>query len=295
MNKKIKLLVCICTQNRKKKLGRLLKSLNNLLKINDIYLNIIVVENELKSRLNKSKFFYRNVRSIKFFLEENIGISFARNRCLHEAKKINFDYMVFFDDDCIVDKRWLIENLNFIKEYNCDIITGPHQSKNNLYINLIERKFERGKSLNWASTNNVIFKKNLLNKEKPKFDLNIQKIGGEDQLFFMELKKKGYKILWNNLSIVYEESSKKRNNFIWFIKRSFGYGCSSFYIYKNLFKKTYFFILIISIFYNFFKMIINCLRLPFSPKSSILKIFHFIFKIFGILSVTFFSYEIKRY
>ena len=57
MNKKIKLLVCICTQNRKKKLGRLLKSLNNLLKINDIYLNIIVVENELKSRLNKSKFF----------------------------------------------------------------------------------------------------------------------------------------------------------------------------------------------------------------------------------------------
>ena len=42
--------------------------------------------------------------------------------------------MVFFDDDCIVDKRWLIENLNFIKEYNCDIITGPHQSKNNLYI-----------------------------------------------------------------------------------------------------------------------------------------------------------------
>ena len=54
MNKKIKLLVCICTQNRKKKLGRLLKSLNNLLKINDIYLNIIVVENELKSRLNKS-------------------------------------------------------------------------------------------------------------------------------------------------------------------------------------------------------------------------------------------------
>ena len=295
MKKKIKFLICVCTRNRKNQLNQFLKSLEKLKKPNNAHIRVFIIENQLKSKVTKNNLNFKNIDSYKLFLEKKIGISFARNRCLIEACKINFDYMVFFDDDCIVDKNWLIQNLSFMKKYNFDIVTGPHRSINNQYINILERRFKTGKSLNWASTNNVVLKKDILKKENLKFDLKIQKIGGEDQLYFMQLKRKGYKIIWNNSSIVYEKSLTNRNNFIWFLKRSFGYGCSSFFIYKKVFKKTYYIILTTAVLFNFLRMSGNAITLIISPKYSILKIFHFAFKILGIISVSIFSYKINRY
>ena len=67
------------------------------------------------------------------------------------------------------------------------------------------------------------------------------------------------------------------------------------FFYKNLFKKTYHFVMILSFISNFLKMILNVLMIPINPKTSIFKSLHFMFKIFGILSITIFSYQIKRY
>ena len=99
----------------------------------------------------------------------------------------------------------------------------------------MERNFKNNSNLRWASTNNVLIKKNIINKENPSFDDEIQKIGGEDQLFFWLLRNKGYKIGWNSKSKVFDKSEKNRINFMWFLKRSFGYGCSADHINKKIF------------------------------------------------------------
>ena len=62
------------------------------------------------------------------------------------------------------------------------------------------------KFVNWAATNNVIINKKIFLSSNLKFDINLNKFGmGEDQLFFLQLNKKGHQILWNNEIKVYEK------------------------------------------------------------------------------------------
>ena len=294
MKKKIKFLFCICTRKRKNKLIKVIKSISDLKIRAKISIQVLIVQNEKKSKLKKIDL-KTKISNIIIVNEKNIGISFARNRCLKESSNIVFDYLVFLDDDCTIDKYWLIENLNFIKNNKYDIVTGPHISKNNFYLNILERKLKHNSQLRWASTNNVIVKKKVLKKKKITFDTNIQFFGGEDQLFFWKLKKKGYKIGWNSFAKVYDDSANFRINFSWFVKRSFGYGCSSFHIYKEIYKNFAYLISILKVFYDFLLFFFYLAILPISPKSHFLKLIHYISRAFGCISSTFLKYNLKRY
>ncbi len=295
MKKKIKLLICICTKNRKKKLSKTIKSISELSNNYKAVLNILIVENNKKISIKKKSFKLKNVKSTKIVLEKKIGISSARNRCLKEAKKLTFDYLVFFDDDCLIDKYWLNENLKFLNETKFDVVTGPHISLNNTFLNLIERKFKNKKKIRWASTNNVLIKRKVLNKENLIFDHQIQKIGGEDQLFFLKLNNKGYEIGWNDNSKVYDLGSKHRNKFNWFIKRSFGYGCSSYFIYKKIYIRTYVFIIFMKIFYDLINSLIYFILSPIKPRKFFLKSTYYFFRFLGCFTTTFFGFTLKRY
>jgi len=292
MNKKSKFLFCICTRNRPRNLIKTVNSIIKLYFISNISIKILVVENEKKRNL-KNKIFQNH--NIKIVNEKKIGISNARNRCLKEAKNIFFDYLVFIDDDCTLDKNWIKENLVFLSKNQFDIITGPQISKNNYYLNIIERKNKHNSQLRWASTNNVLIKKKVLNQEKIQFNTNLQHYGGEDQLFFWKLSNKGYKIGWNSYSKVYEKSSKDRLNFYWFIKRSFGYGCSASHIYKEIFRNYSYLFLIIKIFYDLTLSIFYLILLPISPKKFFFKKIHHLARALGCAFSTFLKYNLKRY
>ncbi len=292
MNKNIKFLFCICTRNRQKRLSKTIDSIVKLDVSSKISIEILIVENE-KNPILKKKFLKLN--NVKVINEKKIGISNARNRCLKEAKNMTFDYLVFIDDDCTIDKRWVKENLNFLEKYDYDVITGPHISKNNYYLNTIERKNKHNSKLRWASTNNVLIKKKILKNEKIQFNKDIQNYGGEDQLFFWKLSKKGYKIGWNSKSKVYEKSLSDRINFSWFLKRSFGYGCSSFHIYREIFQNYAYLFLIIKIFYDIILFLYFLIILPISPKKFFLKKTHHLIRAIGCISSTFFNYSLKRY
>ena len=70
-------------------------------------------------------------------------------------------------------------------------------------------------------------------KTKINFSKKLNLIGGEDQLFFLSLKKQGFKIMWNARAKVIEKENKNRDSFLWFLKRNFRYGASSNLIYKE--------------------------------------------------------------
>lgn len=118
---------------------------------------------------------------------------------------------------------------------------------------------------------------------------------GLEKLFFWKLSNKGYKIGWNSYSKVYEKSSKDRLNFYWFIKRSFGYGCSASHIYKEIFRNYSYLFLIIKIFYDLTLSIFYLILLPISPKKFFFKKIHHLARALGCAFSTFLKYNLKRY
>lgn len=224
--------IAISTNRRKKKLINLLKSIKNLKKIDLNKVQILIVANDTGSYRDLFQIF-KNKLKLKILRESNKGLSFARNKLLQELRKINYKYIVFFDDDCEVDKYWFLEMYNMFHKTNADIIGGPQLSNSkSIYINLLVRNEKHKSTINWVSTNNVIMKYNVL-KTKINFSKKLNLIGGEDQLFFLSLKKQGFKIMWNARAKVIEKENKERDSFLWFLKRNFRYGASSNLIYKE--------------------------------------------------------------
>ena len=118
-------------------------------------------------------------------------------------KKINPDYICFFDDDCTIDKYWIKNTFKIIDTKKADVVTGPQLYIGSLkrkiynYSQIFEKEYWNSKTqiVNWAASNNVILDYKIIKKNKLFFDHNLNKFGvGEDQLFFLNISKIGYKI-----------------------------------------------------------------------------------------------------
>jgi len=228
-------LFLICVSKNKNYISNLLSSIDKLKK-NKKKIKLIIVENSnKKSHLQILKNFSKKSKiGYIYALEKNLGIPYARNKALSLVKKIKYDNLCFFDDDCKIDKNWLLNIIRLKKKLDPDIITGPQIPEiRNIYLDLLTRREADHKKVKWAATNNVVIKQGIIEKTKIKFSKELNNFGGSDQLFFMNLNQKGYSIIWNNKAKVYETFEKNRSNFKWFLKRNFRYGLSSFIIYKN--------------------------------------------------------------
>ena len=155
----MKFLTCICTYKRNISLNKCLKSIEKITLPINTHITILIVDNTINnnsySLINKIKKKYRF--KIIYVNEKKRGIVNARNRCLKEVKKINCDYISFFDDDCTIDRNWFKNISKLIKNKNADIITGPQIYKNNL-AQIFEKKIISNNSyVKWAASNNVLF------------------------------------------------------------------------------------------------------------------------------------------
>jgi GT2 family glycosyltransferase len=271
-------LFCICTYNRIDQIENTIISISKLKKTKNCKVEILVIDNFGNIDVKKLKKKFLNLTVVK---EHKIGISHARNKALEQAKKINCDYICFLDDDCVLDKSWLINNILFIKKFNAKIVTGPHISKNNFFLNITERKLKHGSPTSWASTNNVIFDKKIL-KLNIKFSLIIQKYGAEDQLFFKKLNKLGLKIFWNSDAKVFDISSKKRISIKWFLKRGLGHGASNILIYNELYGKFQSILIsILKLNYDLFLSILFLVKSANLEKTNFFKFLYLLSKTIG--------------
>jgi glycosyltransferase involved in cell wall biosynthesis len=60
---------------------------------------------------------------MRYVFEKEQGISAARNRAIDEAKG---DYLAFLDDECVVNRDWLMVALSTIGEFRPCFIGGPY-------------------------------------------------------------------------------------------------------------------------------------------------------------------------
>ena len=200
-----KLVICICTYNRNKSLKECLKSVEKLNNPTKIKIVILIVDNtknyqsfDLVKKIKKN-FKYKIIQ----INENKRGVVHARNKALKKFKKLNPKYVSFIDDDCTVNKSWLINIFKIIKINKADVVTGPQiyfEGKKNInYTKYFEKKYDLSiTKVKWAATNNVLFSYNVIKNKKLIFDKYLNKFGmGEDQLFFSILNQKGCKIYWS--------------------------------------------------------------------------------------------------
>ena len=263
-------LICICTFNRNKSLEKCIKSINKIKIKKKIKINIIIVDNSINNNLVKikKKLIKNSKYKITLLSEKKRGIVFARNKYLKEAKKINCDYIAFFDDDCIIDKYWLENSLKTINSKKADVVTGPQIYLNKKIINysqLFEKDYGDNKicHVRWAASNNVLINYKIIKKNKLFFDKKLNKFGvGEDQLFFSNISNIGYKIFWDKNVKVYEKIHHHRQNRKWLIERSYRLGVLGHYLDKKEYG-------------NFTGLCLNYLKSIYYLFKSVIYIFYF--------------------
>ena len=252
---KKKIIISICSRSFNRGLLNLLNSISKNSILNEFKTIILIVINNKKKISNSQKKKIKkslNKKIFKIIYESREGVSYARNKSLNLMKKIKFDYGCFLDDDCVIKKNYFEENLLFIKKNKCDVVTGPQINiSKKIHHKIFERNFDHKKKLAWASTNNVFFKKKIITN-KLNFSEKVTRFGfGEDQLFFLNISKKGYIIIWNKNSKVYETKKKQKEKFNWFVNRNLRYGLTGKLIdYEFYGNKVGFFV-------NLFKILIN--------------------------------------
>ena len=239
------------------------------------------------------KFLLKKRKYIILYTEFS-GIPESRNKFLKYAKKHMPKFIGFLDDDCVVNRKWLINMIKFINKENCDIVGGPqlHKVKKSFYLdlfNLIEPNREHLEKVDWIATNNAFLRLKILKNKKIFFNKKLKNIGGSDQLFFKQLNKMNFVCRWNLNSFVIENSNKERENFNWFLKRNLRYGYSGNLIdqiiygkfigkFLSLFKSIYFLFLSIIYLLQIYKYE--------NLYKSIFFIFRFFGRILGLLNYT---------
>ena len=277
------IIIFIPTYNRNKSLIDCLKSIKKIKNNNLFKIKVFIVDNSITNNSFKiiKKFNKGSIVKIYQDHEKKRGIVFARNKCLKLARKLKPKYLAFIDDDCKVDKNWLTNISKLLKKSDADVITGPQLYENNYQNNhmyLFEKKYKKKLlKVNWAASNNVFFKFNILKQEKNlKFDQNLNKFGmGEDQLFFSIINKIGYKIFWSQKVFVTEKMHLHRSDINWIKERSKRLGILGHYLdvklngrilgyFINYMKSLYLIISCVIIYINIFNTnrnldFINCL------------------------------------
>ncbi len=107
--------IVVCTYNRASMLKQALSSLTTLETNGQFHYEILVVDNNSKDDTQAvvSELADAHSVTLRSVVETNQGIVYARNRGVVEACG---EWIAFFDDDQIADKKWLLNLLTMAKE-----------------------------------------------------------------------------------------------------------------------------------------------------------------------------------
>lgn len=161
----------------------------------------------------------------------NLGVAGGRNLGINKAvKEFDFRYIVFLDNDVVLDKNYLmnlVDSFSFKKEIGiatpkCLSFQNPKLIE---YAGGIDVNFYTGRIKNIGSGNfdDARFNKSRylpacgglfmttkdVLKSVGKFDEKFNPYGWEDVDFSVRAKRKGYEIFYNPKAIVYHKGGKK--------------------------------------------------------------------------------------
>lgn len=160
------------------------------------------------------------------------NISIARNAALDTAR--DADWVVFLDDDEVVEPDWLIALVARQTETEADAVFGHARA---VYGEgapewMVKGDFHsqyakpRGDTVETGHTCNVLMRLRDMPWSKERFDLALGRSGGEDTEFFFRLRRQGAKYAIADGSIALEAVPPDRANLRWLLRRRFRIGQS---------------------------------------------------------------------
>lgn len=228
--------ICVLTIQREDELKNLLDSVNRIEFDEEIYaVEIIVVDND---KIASAKSIVERLKTIvrfplKYVHQPVRGIPQARNTAIKTASP-NTDFIVFVDDDEVVDNDWLFQLISTQEKTNADVVCGPVYSR---FKTEIPRWIEEGKFFERVGynsfpdcsevhyrkikTGNLLLRKSLLDKLNGPFDESMALTGGTDTKLALELHKMNAKMVWAANANVYEWVPASRTNAKWICRRAF--------------------------------------------------------------------------
>ena len=117
----IRLTVAICTRNRFEQLRRTLDALQHVAVPPDVHWDVVVVNNNCTDRTSEVIRSFAGRLPIREALEATPGLSSARNRAIDAATG---DYIVYIDDDILVERDWLEEYARAIRTHPTAAVFG---------------------------------------------------------------------------------------------------------------------------------------------------------------------------
>ncbi|NOR71689.1 MAG: glycosyltransferase [Methylomarinum sp.] len=120
---KLKISIAICTWNRADSLKETLTRLVQLNIPKEVNLNVIVVNNNSTDHTDEVIESFKKLLPITHVFEKKPGVSNARNKAVEVASG---DYILWTDDDVLVDKNWLsVYTEYFLNNSDIDVFGGP--------------------------------------------------------------------------------------------------------------------------------------------------------------------------
>jgi succinoglycan biosynthesis protein ExoM len=237
MNTNPAVLLGIITCGRPKMLAELLDSLHKQsIFATDNNIEIVIVDNDSsQSALPTFLSFQKSFPcKIDYLTEGRRGIPFARNKVLDHAVSRQATYIAFIDDDETASPDWLDSLYKAIIETDVDAVQGQVISlmpEGNLppWSQKAKRKEgnkKEGSQRKGLSTNNVIFKTELVTLKGLRFDEHYALTGGSDIDFFTRAATLGSKHIWTNKAVVYEKIPISRLTLKWQFQRLFRVGAT---------------------------------------------------------------------
>jgi glucosyl-dolichyl phosphate glucuronosyltransferase len=117
------LTVAICTRNRARLLRQTLEQMTRLTMSPAVTWELLVVENNCSDETTEVLSGFRDRLPIRVISEETLGLSNARNAAVASARG---QYIVWTDDDVLVDEGWLAAYVSAFERYpQAAIFGGP--------------------------------------------------------------------------------------------------------------------------------------------------------------------------
>ena len=204
MNGSEHITVCACTYKRSKLLTRMLNAL--VVQETDDHFNysIVIVDND---PARSAKAIVEQFRSaapvvIEYVSEPTVGLSYARNKALQHTRG---QYIAILDDDEAPVTDWLLNLYTDLNRFHGDAVFGsvlpifekdpPEWITKRKVFYWRDEKNLSGAVLEKGATNNVLLKKEYVDRFNLHFDPIFAMSGGCDEDFFRTFKKAVHKNL----------------------------------------------------------------------------------------------------
>lgn len=229
--------IIIPTYNRPQELTACLQSLTKLDYPHNLFeVEVIVVDDGSEKSLETTVKPFQKLLNLTLISQPNSGPAIARNTGVKYAKG---KFVVFTDDDCLVDVHWLTTLAGALKKNSDCLIGGCVKNKliNNPdatasqalsdYLYLTHQ--DKQEFPPFFTSNNIALSVETFFKTGG-FNVNFSLAAGEDREFGARLLSQGYKMIYEPKAIIYHAHNL---TFTTFYKQHLNYGKGAYMFDKN--------------------------------------------------------------